>query len=126
MANYGTCSFNHWSDTGSTGNRKGVRRDSCRVPQTMTAVYNCGGNGTVDIGGRGAVTLTIMTSDMSGTRSPACISTLWQNGVQLQSCFSPCSFMVNSGQTYQMSHGRLWKCGFQTLERRHARQDIIP
>ena len=28
--------------------------------------------------------------------------TLWQGGVQLDSCFSPCSFTVNNGQTYQV------------------------
>jgi hypothetical protein len=26
--------------------------------------------------------------------------TLWQNGLQLQSCFSPCSLTVDNGQTY--------------------------
>jgi hypothetical protein len=30
-------------------------------------------------------------------------TTLWQNGNQLASCFSPCQFAVNNGQTYQIA-----------------------
>jgi len=29
--------------------------------------------------------------------------TLWQDGAQLSSCFSPCTFLVNNGQTYQVA-----------------------
>jgi len=30
-------------------------------------------------------------------------TTLWQNGVQIASCFSPCGFTVTNGQTYQVA-----------------------
>jgi hypothetical protein len=101
MANYGTCSFNHWSDTGNTGSQRTFVATSAGA-QTLTAVYNCGSTGTSTPGG-GTVTLTVVTLDTSDNQIHGMYVTLWQNGVQLQSCFSTCSFMVNGGQTYQIA-----------------------
>jgi hypothetical protein len=47
-------------------------------------------------------TLSISAVNSAGTALPGYYITLWQNGVQLESCFSSCSFTVNDGQTYQV------------------------
>jgi hypothetical protein len=47
----------------------------------------------------------INVSTVNSTAKPITgyYTTLWQNGKHLASCFSPCSFAVNNGQTYQVA-----------------------
>jgi hypothetical protein len=46
--------------------------------------------------------LSVVTSK-GGSQFNGIYTTLWQNGVQVQSCFSPCSFSLNLGQSYQVA-----------------------
>jgi hypothetical protein len=45
----------------------------------------------------------VSTVNSGGSPINGYYTTLWQNGAQLKYCFSPCSFTVNSGQTYQVA-----------------------
>jgi hypothetical protein len=52
--------------------------------------------------------LSISTIDVATTNSnngalTGYYTTLWQNGVQINSCFSPCSFTVTNGASYQIA-----------------------
>jgi hypothetical protein len=59
---------------------------------SFTAVYNCSGTSAINVS----------TVNSAGTPITGYYTTLWQNGVQVNSCFSPCSFTVKGGQTYQV------------------------
>jgi hypothetical protein len=89
---YGSCTFSQWSD-GVTSNPRTFTATSGAL--VFTAAYDC--------------STTTTTTDVSAVQSVDGIAitgyyvTLWQNGTQLQSCFSPCSFTVNDGQTYQVA-----------------------
>jgi hypothetical protein len=100
IANYGSCFFNHWSDTGDASSQRTFTAIS--GAQTFTAVYNCGGGGGGG-GGSSTSTLSILTTDGSGTQIAGLYVTLWQAGVMIKSCFSSCSFTVNNGQSYQVA-----------------------
>jgi arylsulfatase A-like enzyme len=47
-------------------------------------------------------TIGISTVNLAGGQITGYYTTLWQNGAEIKSCFSPCSFTVTSGQTYQV------------------------
>ena len=85
--NYGNCLFDHWSDTGSTDSQ---RTFTATGSQAFTAVYSCSSTSTISVN-----TVNSQNQPITGY-----YTTLWQNGNQLSSCFSPCSFTVNNGQTY--------------------------
>jgi hypothetical protein len=93
--NYGSCTFSKWTD-GITSDPRTFTATSS--PQTFTAVYNCGGSS-----GSGTSTIDISTVNSGGSPISGYYITLWQNGVQLNSCYSACSFTVNNGQTYQIA-----------------------
>jgi DNA-binding beta-propeller fold protein YncE len=88
---YGSCQFDHWADTGSTS---ALRTISVTSDTQLTAVYNCGTSTS---------TIDVSTVNSTGSAISGYYTTLWQNGVQLHSCFSACSFTVNNGQTYQVA-----------------------
>jgi hypothetical protein len=98
VGGYGGCIFSHWSD-GVTNNPRQFAASG--GPLAFTAVYNCSGGS--------ASTSTINVLTVKGDFTPPLANvngfytTLWQNGVQVQSCFSPCSFAVSDGQTYQVA-----------------------
>jgi hypothetical protein len=81
-----------WSD-GVTSNPRTFTATS--GAQAFTATYDCGSTTTS--------TINVGTSNSTGASINGYYATLWQSGVQLQSCFSPCSFTVNNGQTYQVA-----------------------
>ena len=88
---YASCTFTKWSD--------GVTSDPRSFTATiddlfLTAVYDCATPATS--------TMDVSTVNSAGTAITGYYVTLWQNGAQSQSCFSPCSFTVNNGQTYQV------------------------
>jgi hypothetical protein len=92
VQDFGSCTFDHWTNPTST------TRDQVIVANTdttMTAVYNCGGSS-------GSSTINVATTNSVGTAIAGYYVTLWQNGKVIQSCYSPCSFSVSSGQTYQV------------------------
>ena len=47
--------------------------------------------------------LDVSTASSANSPMAGYYIALWQNGVQVQSCFSACSFTVNDGQTYQVT-----------------------
>jgi hypothetical protein len=53
-------------------------------------------------GGGGTSQLSVSSVNSAGTPIVGYYTTLWQGGALLGSCFSPCSFTVNAGQTYQV------------------------
>ena len=51
----------------------------------------------------GQSTINVNTVNSVGVPLSGMFTTLWQNGVQIASCFSPCGFTVTNGQTYQVA-----------------------
>jgi hypothetical protein len=47
--------------------------------------------------------ISVNTTNSQGAPISGLYTTLWQNGAQVQSCFSPCAFTVQSGQTYRVA-----------------------
>ena len=96
VQDYGTFVFDHWFDTGSTTRDRAI---SISSTSQITAVYK-------DTGGpppAGQSTVSVSTVNSAGSPITGYYTTLWQNGAQLQSCFSPCSFTLGNGQTYQVA-----------------------
>jgi hypothetical protein len=64
-------------------------------PQSFYAVYNCQTGNAINVS----------TTNSAGNPITGSHTTLWQGGIEIQSCFSPCSFTVTvlSGQTYQVT-----------------------
>jgi hypothetical protein len=52
--------------------------------------------------GQGSGSITITTIDSSGNELWGLYTTLWENGDLAASCYSPCTFSVSGGQTYQV------------------------
>jgi len=99
VQDYSSYHFLYWQDTGSTN------RDRTVTPGgslTLTAVY-CIGTCQKPTPPSGSSYISVTTTNSAGTAISGYYATLWQNGVQLQSCFSPCSFTVGNGQTYQVA-----------------------
>jgi Spherulation-specific family 4 len=91
-ANYGPCTFSHWSD-GSIANPTSI---SIASPTTLTAVYSGSSCGPT------TSTITVSTVNSHGSPISGYYIELWQNGLQINHCFSSCSLTVNDGQTYQI------------------------
>jgi hypothetical protein len=87
---FGSCTFTQWSD-GSRSNPISFTASSDGTG--FTAEYSCFTTAS-------RISVFAVTSD--ATPIAGYYVSLWQNGAQLQSCFSPCSFTVNGGQTYQV------------------------
>ena len=98
VGNYGSCSFNHWQDTGSTTDQRTITAQGSEL--AFTAVYACA-NSPPPFGSN-TFTIAVSTVNSAGASISGYYITLWQNGAQLKSCFSQCSFTVSSGQTYQV------------------------
>jgi hypothetical protein len=88
---YGSCLFSHWSD-GVVNDPRSFTATSASA--SFTAVYSCGTSG-------GISTINVSTVNSAGAPISGYYITLWQNGVQQQSCFSTCAFAVGNG-TYQV------------------------
>jgi parallel beta-helix repeat protein len=97
VQNYGSCVFDHWSDTGSTDRLRTVTATSSA--QVLMAVYDCGSPTTTG----GPSTISVSGMNSAGGAITGYYTTLWQDGALVQSCFSPCSFTVNAGQAYQVA-----------------------
>ncbi|MDA4134058.1 MAG: spherulation-specific family 4 protein [Thaumarchaeota archaeon] len=50
-----------------------------------------------------AGTISVTTIDRNGNEVWGLYTTLWHEGSKVQSCFSPCTFSVNGGETYQVA-----------------------
>ena len=95
VLDYGCYTFDHWSDTGSALR---YRAFSITSATTFTAVYRDACLPTPAT----SSTISINAIDTSGDAVTGGYTTLWQNGVLLQSCFGPCTFTVSNGQSYQV------------------------
>jgi hypothetical protein len=114
--NYGSCTFLYWTDGINFPNPRTFTATSAGLG--FTAEYDCGTTSTINV----------VTIDSGGVPIQGYYTTLWQNGVQVDSCFSlarGCSFTVNNGQSYQVAvsdYGsesfRTWTDG--TASRFHA------
>lgn len=92
-ANY---AFAHWLDTGSALR---FRQFSISSDTTFTAVYT---NTNTPLPPTDSV-ISVSTVNVSNNPIVGYYTTLWQNGALVASCFSPCGFTVNNGQTYQVA-----------------------
>jgi hypothetical protein len=90
--NFGGCSFAEWTDGSVAVPRAFVATGQ---PQTFTAIYNCTASGTS--------TVNVSASNSAGAALPGYYIALWSGGSMVQSCFSPCSFTVKNGGTYQLA-----------------------
>jgi hypothetical protein len=88
--------FSHWLDTGSALR---FRTFSIASNTTLTAIYT---NTNVPILPTESV-ISVSTVSSSNVPIGGIYTTLWQNGVLAQSCFSSCQFVVSNGQTYQVA-----------------------
>jgi hypothetical protein len=122
VQDYGSYYFNHWSD-GTTNRDKTFTATSSG--QTFTAIYstsppatNNNNNGGEGSGGSNCIPTTsttteqcgnnmsriyVATTDSSGNTINGYYTTLWQNGAQTSSAYSPVMFNANNGQTYQVA-----------------------
>jgi hypothetical protein len=98
VSNFGSCFFASWQDTGSTNVLRTFTAASSGL--AYTAVYDC--TNLPPAGGSGTSTISVSTENSAGTSISGYYITLWQNGAELKSCFSQCSFTVSNGQTYQV------------------------
>jgi hypothetical protein len=99
VSNYGSCSFTSWQDTGSTSSLRTFTAASTEL--AYTAVYEC--TNLPPVVESGTSTIDVSTVNSPGASISGYYIALWQNGAQLKSCFSQCSFTVSSGQTYQVA-----------------------
>ena len=91
---YGACTFEQWV-SGQVYQRP-VTFTATSSSTTFVAIYDCASppySSSIDV----------LSTSASGTPLAGYSTTLWQGGVRLQSCFSPCSFTVDGGQTYQVT-----------------------
>ena len=91
-AGYGSCTFTKWTD-GVTSNPRSFTATINDL--FLTAAYDCAPTPSTS-------TIGVSTVDSAGAAITGYYIGLWQGGAQVQSCFSPCSFTVNDGQTYQV------------------------
>lgn len=94
---YGSCTFNAWSN-GVTSNPMSFT--ATNAASSLTAVYSCGTSTSTT---STTSTINISTVNSAGSQISGYYVALLQNGAQIESCFSTCSFTVNGGQTYQVA-----------------------
>ena len=96
VQDYGNLMFDHWLDSGSISRDRVVSVNSDAM---LTAVYR--NMSAPPPSGQSIVNIDTVNS--TGGTITGYYTTLWQNGTQLDSCFSQCSFSVNNGETYSVA-----------------------
>jgi hypothetical protein len=96
---YGYWTFDHWSDSLDPGDTNNVRGITIDQETWATAVLLDYGFPTDTAHSE----IQVWTWDNLGNGLQGYFTTLWLNGQQAQSCFSPCSFVVPNGNTYQVA-----------------------
>jgi hypothetical protein len=88
--------FSHWLDTGSA-----LRFRSFAIASntTFTAIYT---NTDMPTPPTDSI-ISVSAANSTGASMAGFYTTLWQNGILIQSCFTSCSFTVNGAQTYQVA-----------------------
>src|SRR5207247_9044739 len=96
---YGSCGFDHWLDTGSTGNPRAV---SITSATSLTAVMNCSRS-----------QLTITSQAINGTVITGYYTELHdQSSTVLATGFTPVTYTLSNGQTYLALVAGYGSCGF--------------
>jgi len=96
---YGSCGFDHWLDTGSTGNPRAV---SITSATSLTAVMNCSRS-----------QLTITSQAINGTVITGYYTELHdQSSTVLATGFTPVTYTLSNGQTYLVLVAGYGSCGF--------------
>ncbi|MHB8566804.1 MAG: ice-binding family protein [Nitrososphaerales archaeon] len=96
VLDFGCYTFSHWADTGSALR---YREFSITSATTLTAVYT----NTCQSSTPSSSNISVSSVDLSNNPITGIYTTLWENGALSQSCFSPCSFTVDNGQTYEVA-----------------------
>jgi hypothetical protein len=76
-----------------------LRQWESSIAVTFTAIYT---NTNVPTPPTDSI-IFVSTVNSSNAPIAGIYTTLWQNGVLAQSCFSSCQFVVGNGQTYQVA-----------------------
>jgi hypothetical protein len=100
--NFGSCYFDHWTDTGSTTSWRTV---SISSDTSYTAVMNCGGTGSVELG-----VVSINFGCSCGIDGYYVV--LYQNGNVIATGFTPTKFTLTPGQTYSIQADSYGSCTF--------------
>lgn len=96
VQDYGNYVFDHWLDTGSRDRDRDI---SITADTQITAVYiDTNGSPPAD-----QSKISVKTVNSVGNEIIGYYTTLWQGSTMLRECFSPCSFFVNNGATYQVA-----------------------
>lgn len=100
--NYGSCSFDHWMDTGSSS---ALRQVSISSNTQITAIYNCGGGSPSS--------LTVNSVDQSGKAISGYYVILSNSaGGAAATGFTPTTFSTASGNTYSIQADGYQSCVF--------------
>src|SRR3989442_9425106 len=94
VQDYGNYIFNHWLDTGSTNRYRSITITS---NTTIIAVYT-----NTNSPPPGYSSISVKTVNSAGAPLNGYLTTLSQNGTVISQYFSPCTFTVANGQTYQV------------------------
>src|SRR2546427_1094768 len=95
VQDYGNYIFNHWLDTGSTNRYRSITITS---NTTIIAVYT-----NTNSPPPGYSSISVKTANSAGAPLNGYLTTLSQNGTVISQYFSPSTFTVANGQTYQVS-----------------------
>jgi hypothetical protein len=102
---YASCSFDHWSDTGSTDNQRSI---SITGDTSINAVLNCGGSGT----GTGS-SVTVKAIDTSGNALTGYYTALYgPSGNVLGTGYTPKTYSTTVGTSYSVEADGYGSCSF--------------
>lgn len=101
--NYGSCSFDHWSDTGSTVASRSI---SINSDTQITAVYNCGGS----VGG--ASNVTVSSVDQKDNSLSGFYVALLEGGSVVATGFTDATMATSAGASYAVQADSYGNCTF--------------
>ncbi len=99
--NYGSCSFDHWADTGSTNPSRPI---SIEGNTQITAVYNCGSGGGSSV--------TVNSVDKGGNPLSGFYIVLLEGGSTVATGFTTAIFTTNAGASYVVQADSYGNCTF--------------
>jgi YVTN family beta-propeller protein len=102
---YGSCTFAHWS-SGATADP--ITFTATSSPQTLTAIYNCGGSG-----GGGSSSVTVDSVDQNGSPITGYYVVLYDSsGSAIKTGYTPSTFATTAGQSYEIEADGYGSCTF--------------
>jgi hypothetical protein len=100
--NYGSCSFDHWADTGSTSPMRSI---SIETNTQVAAVYNCGGSGK-------DASVMVNSVDQDGNAITGLYIALLEGGSVTATGLTTADFMVGAGASYGVQADSYGNCTF--------------